>query len=279
MCSGLRIIADDGTVVVGRTLEFGENILKFKKFVNGNIRGISTPDGKLLDGMNEHGLVIFVFYFKNYAKYGCPSQTKLNIKPTEVALFLLQKAKNVKDVKAIAKTLNVIHESYPPFTETPPMHWLVTDASGKSIVLEPLGNGELTVFDNPMGIFTNAPTFPEHMQSAKKALEHLSPLSDPNAASQGTGAIGLPGDFSSASRFIRLAFFSQTIEIPRTSAGAVNTLFHVLNNFDIPKGVVASINMNTGKHVYEKTIYTVIYNIKSKEIVFKHYNDQNIQKL
>ncbi|ABU43872.1 amindase [Paramecium bursaria Chlorella virus NY2B] len=278
MCSGIRIIAKDGTVVVGRTLEFGENILKFKKFVNGNIRGISTPDGKLLDGMNEHGLVIFVFYFKNYAKYGNPSPKKNNIKPTEVALYLLQKAKNVADVEMFAKTLNVTNESYPPFTETPPMHWLVTDASGKSIVLEPLGDGNLSVFENPMGIFTNAPTFPEHMASAKKALAHLSPLSDPNAASQGTGAIGLPGDFSSASRFIRLAFFSETLETPCTAKGAENALFHVLNNFDIPKGVVASIDMKTGKHVYEKTIYTVVYNLKSKDIMFKYYADQNIQK-
>ncbi|APC25648.1 Amidase [Only Syngen Nebraska virus 5] len=279
MCSGLRVIADDGTVVVGRTLEFGENILKFRKFVNGRIRGISTPDGKLLDGINKFGLVVMVFYFKNYAKYGCPSQTKLNIKPTEVSLYLLENAKNIKEVAAIVPKLNVVHETFPPFTETPPMHWFVTDNSGKSVVLEPSDNGKISLYENKMGIMTNSPTFPEHMSSATKALEHLSPISDPNAPSQGTGALGLPGDFSSESRFIRLAFFSQTVEIPRTSAGAVNTVFHVLNNFDIPKGVVASINMNTGKHVYEKTIYTAVYNLKTKEIVFKDYNNQVIRKL
>ena len=277
MCSGIRIISENGTIVVGRTMEFGQNILKFRKFTKGNIKGISTPDGKILDGINQAGLVVFVFYFPKYAKYGGPRMDKLNVKPTDFAMMVLEKAQTIDDVIDMLPKIQIVHENYPPFVGTPPMHWLITDANGNSVVLEPTGEGEITAYENTLGIFTNSPSFPEHVKEANEILPKLSNLSNPDAISQGTGAVGLPGDFSSVSRFIRLAFFAENIVRPKNSADAINSLMHVLNNFDIPVGAVASVDPKTGKHVYETTIYTSYYNITNRSLLYKDHENKQVR--
>lgn len=277
MCSGIRIISENGTITVGRTMEFGQNILKFRKFSKGNIKGISTPDGKILDGINQAGLVVFVFYFPKFAKYGGPRMDKLNVKPTDFAMMVLEKAQTIDDVIDMLPKIQIVHENYPPFVGTPPMHWMITDASGKSVVLEPTGEGEITAYENTLGIFTNSPSFPEHVKEANEILPKLSNLSNPNAISQGTGATLLPGAFDSVSRFIRLAFFAENIVKPKNSADAINTTVHILNNFDIPIGAVASVDPKTGKHEYETTLYTSYYNITSRQILYKDYNNQQIR--
>jgi penicillin V acylase-like amidase (Ntn superfamily) len=277
MCSGIRIISENGTIVIGRTMEFGQNILKFRKFSKGNIKGISTPDGKILDGINQAGLVVFVFYFPKFAKYGGPRMDKLNVKPTDFAMMVLEKAQTIDDVIDMLPKIQIVHENYPPFVGTPPMHWMITDASGKSVVLEPTGEGEITAYENTLGIFTNSPSFPEHVKEANEILPKLSNLSNPDAISQGTGADGLPGDFSSVSRFIRLAFFAENIVKPKNSADAINSLIHVLNNFDIPVGAVASVDPKTGKHVYETTIYTSYYNITNRSLLYKDHENQQVR--
>lgn len=276
MCSGIRIITKDDQVIVARTLEFGQNILKFQKFQNDKIKGVSTPDGKLLDGLNRRGLHVMCFYFPKCASYSKPKHGVVNVKPTDLAMMILEKCASTNDVEYLIPRVNVIEEKYPPFTETPPMHWMVTDSKGNSIVLEP-ENGKLNVYKNDLGVFTNSPSFPEHIEQADRALKKVSQYSDPKAESQGTGAIGLPGDFSSVSRFIRLAFFADVIPQPKNSTEGFNTAIHVLNNFDIPLGAVATKERNTVN--YETTLYTIYYNLMTKQVLIKDFNNQNIRSL
>ncbi|AGE50738.1 amindase [Paramecium bursaria Chlorella virus CVB-1] len=278
MCSGIRFISKDGTVVVGRTMEFGQNILKFKKFKTTAIKGTSTPDNKILDGMNLSGLVVFVFYFPKCATYAPVTMTKINVKPTDLAMMILERCETCDDVEFLAPTVNMIDEIYPPFEKTPGMHWFVTDATGTSLVLEP-ANGRLNVYRNDIGVFTNSPSFPEHLDEAEKVLANVSQYSNPNADSQGSGAIGLPGDFTSKSRFARLAFFADTVVKPNNGEEAINSLIHVLNNFDIPKGAVVSRDPKTRKDNYETTIYTAYYNISKRQVLFKDYENQQIRIL
>jgi choloylglycine hydrolase len=259
MCSGIRIVAKDGTVVVGRTLEFGP-ISKFKKCVTPAIKGTSTPDNKIVDGMNRAGLVVFVFYFPDCATYApSPDFNKLNVKPMDLATMILERCKTCDDVEFLVPKLNVIHEKYPPFPSTPGIHWMVTDASGKSIVLEP-EDGSLNVYQNDLGVFANSPTFPEH-------LKHASQF----------GQTDLPGDFSSQSRFARLAFFADAVVQPKDGTEAINSLIHVLNNFDVPRGAVSSVDPQTKKMIYETTIYTVYYNITNRQVLFKDHENQQIR--
>lgn len=276
MCSGIRIITKDGKVLVGRTLEFGSNILKFKKFITNRIKGVSTSDNKLLDGINKSGLHVMCFYFPKCASYTEPKIGLINVKPTDLAMMILEQCKTCEDVEFLIPRVNIINEKYPPFPDTPPMHWMITDLTGSSIVLEP-ENGKLNVYQNDIGIFTNSPSFPEHLKQANEALKSVSQYSDPNADSQGTGAVGLPGDFSSVSRFVRLAFFQDTMVQPKCAEEGFNTMIHVLNNFDIPIGAVAS--KENGKVNYETTLYTAYYNLQDKQILFKDYKNQNIRIL
>jgi choloylglycine hydrolase len=155
---------------------------------------------------------------------------------------------------------------------------MVTDLSGRSIVLEP-ENGKLNVYDNHVGVFTNSPSFPEHLEEAEKELKKVSQYSDPSSISQGTGAMGLPGDFSSVSRFVRLTFFADTMVRPKDAVEGINTMVHILNNFDIPKGSVATMDPKTKQINYETTIYTVYYNLSTRSILLKDYENQNIRVL
>ena len=279
MCSGIRIVTKDGKVFVCRTMEFGQNILKFKKFVNNKIKGISTPDNKLLDGFNKFGLHVMCFYFPDYATYAAsPDVSKLNVKPTDLAMLLLERCNTVDEVEFLAPNLNVVNEKYPPFPMTPPMHWMVTDVSGRSIVLEP-ENGSLNVYQNDLGIFANSPTFPEHLEEAEKALRNVSKYSDPKADSQGTGSVGLPGSFDSVARFVRLAFYADSIVQPKDATDGLNTCIHVLNNFDLVKGTVVSIDPQTKKPNYETTIYTSYYCLSDRSAFFKDYMNQQIRIL
>lgn len=247
MCSGIRLITKDDQVIVARTFEFGNTISNFKKFQNNKIKGVSTPDDKLLDGLNREGLHVMCFYFPKSASYSKPKHGVINVKPTDFAMMILEKCKSTNDVEYLIPKVNVIDEKYPPFTETPPMHWMVTDRQGKSVVLEP-ENGKLNVYKNEIGVFTNSPSFPEHLEEAKKSKD-------------------LPGDFSSISRFIRLAFFADVSPQPKNSAEGFNTAMHILNNFDIPPGATN-----------ETTLYTVFYNLSTKQVLIKE-NNQTIRNL
>ncbi|AGE55908.1 amindase [Acanthocystis turfacea Chlorella virus MO0605SPH] len=278
MCSGIKIITSDGTILVGRTMEFGQNILKFKKFMSNKIKGVSTPDNKLIDGINRSGLHVMVFYYPKCASFSAPKPSFINVKPTDLAMLMLERCATCDDVEYLAPKVCVINEEYPPFTGTPGMHWMITDLTGRSLVLEP-EDGKLSVYDNHVGVFTNSPSFPEHLEEAEKALRKVSQYSDPNALSQGTGAIGLPGDYSSVSRFIRLAFFTDTLVQPKDAVEGINTMIHVLNNFDIVKGAVATMDPKTKKVNYETTIYTVYYNLTDRTVMLKDYANQNIRVL
>jgi len=278
MCSGIRIITSDGTVLVGRTMEFGSNILKFKKFTSKNINGVSTPDNKLIDGINRSGLHVMVFYFPKCASFSAPKTNLINVKPTDLSMLMLERCTTCDDVEYLATKVCVTNEAYPPFPSTPGMHWMVTDLTGRSLVLEPK-NGKLNVYDNHIGVFTNSPSFPEHLEEAEKALAKVSQYSDPDALSQGTGAVGLPGDYSSVSRFIRLAFFTDTLVQPKDAAEGINAMVHVLNNFDIVKGAVATMDPKSKKVNYETTIYTSYYDLTNRNILIKDYSNQNIRVL
>lgn len=278
MCSGIKIITSDGTILVGRTMEFGQNILKFKKFMSKNIKGVSTPDNKIIDGINKSGLHVMVFYFPKCASYSAPRANHINVKPTDLSMLILEHCTTCDDVEYLAPKICVVNENYPPFPSTPGMHWMVTDLTGRSIVLEP-ENGKLNVFVNPVGVFTNSPSFPKHLEEAEKALKKVNQYSNPNALSQGTGAIGLPGDYSSVSRFVRLAFFTDTLVQPKDATEGINTMIHVLNNFDIPAGAVATMDPKTKKVKYETTIYTSYYNLTDRSVLFKDYANQNIRVL
>ena len=160
-------------------------------------------------------------------------------------------------------------------------HFFIQDRSGKSIVVEPV-DGTLKVHDAPLGVMTNAPTYDWHMTNLNNYLSltvkdidtaKVGPVTL-SAFGSGSGLHGLPGDFTPPSRFIRAAIYSQAAA-PNAAAGdAVLAAFHILNQFDIPKGSVQNSAM--GKPVDEVTEWTSVADLKNLRWYYRTREDQSI---
>ena len=161
-------------------------------------------------------------------------------------------------------------------------HFFVQDKSGKSIVIEPV-DGTLKVHDAPLGIMTNAPTYDWHMTNLQNYINlsvkdvegaKLGPVTLP-AFGSGSGLHGIPGDFTPPSRFVRAAIYGQSAAPNDTAEDAVLSLFHILNQFDIPKGSVQSSAV--GGTVDEITEWTSVADLKNLRWYFRTFADQSIR--
>jgi choloylglycine hydrolase len=279
MCSGIRIICKDGSILLCRTLEFGMelsyNISKTK-----NIIGI-TVDNYFLDGVNIDGLCVMTFYFPGFNQYldkesiiKTANNEIIELSSLEVSNYLLENAKSVKDIKHIVTNMRVTTEKYKKLNMVMPLHWFCADKFGNCIMLECV-NGIPVAYDNKLGICTNSPTYPEHLISLQAFPEFSKYDNEKKTIPKGTGMLGLPGDFTSISRFIRLNVFQQFHNKPNNVLDGVATSFHILNNFDIVKGYV--VNKKTG--IEEYTQYTAVYDLSNFDGWFKIYGDQIIRNL
>jgi choloylglycine hydrolase len=161
-------------------------------------------------------------------------------------------------------------------------HFFIQDRSGKSIAVEPI-DGTLKVHDAPLGIMTNAPTYDWHMTNLRNYLNlsvkdveeaKLGPVAL-TAFGSGSGLHGIPGDFTPPSRFVRAAIYGQSAAPNDTADDAVLSLFHILNQFDIPKGSVLSSAI--GGTVQEITEWTSVADLKNLRWYFRTFGDQSIR--
>lgn len=272
MCSGIRIICRDGKVIVSRTMEFGA-VFNYSLYNDKNILGI-VVENLFLDGINKDGLSVMTFYFPEFDEYTSDiPEGNLSLMSLEVSGHLLKNAKNINDVEKIIKKITVNKEIYKPMGIVVPVHWFCVDKSGRSIVIESV-KGVLTAYENKLGISTNSPTYPTHLLSLETYPEFSRYNNPTKTYSEGTGMNGLPGDFSSISRFVRLNIFQQFHEQPINSTEGIGTAFHILNNFDIVKGYVENSN-----NVKEFTQYTVVYELNDFNGWFKTYENVVVRNL
>lgn len=165
---------------------------------------------------------------------------------------------------------------------TTPFHYVIYDKNGRSLVIEPI-DGKLVTYDNPIGVFTNSPSFDWHMTNLRNFI-NLTPLNAPTLKiegielapfGQGSGMVGMPGDFTPPSRFVRAAIYSITANPSDTSDEAVFQAFHILNQFDIPVGAVRAKEGNTV--YFDYTLVTSVKDPQSLKYYFKTYDDQQIR--
>ena len=162
------------------------------------------------------------------------------------------------------------------------MHFFIQDKTGKSIAVEPIG-GKLKVTDAPLGVMTNAPTYDWHMTNldnyinmSVKDIESAN-LGDVKLQAFGTGAglLGLPGDFTPPSRFVRAAIYAASATPNATAEEAVLSAFHILNQFDIPKGSVkGSVVSSTSDEITE---WTTVSDLQNLRWYFRTFVDQSIR--
>ncbi len=308
-CTGLRLTAEDGTVVHARTLEFGVDLGSDVIMVpRGYARTGTAPDGKpgmkwrtryaslgangvdlpyIFDGLNEKGLAVGTFYFPTTAGYMDfeARDASRTLAPWELGSWLLENFADVEEVKANIGKVVVPEVVLGAWGFVPPVHWVVHDATGSSIVIEYV-KGRLNVHDNPLGIMSNSPTFDWHMTNLRNYVNleitnsptlklgtvELKPLG------QGAGMLGLPGDYTPPSRFVRIAAFSQAVLPSKTGWDAVQQAFHVLNAFDIPRGVARDREKDAhGNIVADYTTWTSANDLKRKRFYFRTYDNSRIR--
>ena len=309
-CTGISLKAGDGAAIRGRTLEFGfpmqSNVLVIPA---GKEMSGTLPDGgkgltytsryavvganalgltAILDGLNDQGLSVGLFYFPGYASYTpvTSENAKRAIAPHEFGLWALANFATVDEVREAVKDLVIVPTPTPGLGSAEGAvagaHFFLQDKSGKSIAVEPVG-GTLKVHDAPLGVMTNAPTYDWHMTNLATYI-NLTPKDIDQAKvgsvtlqafGSGAGMLGLPGDFTPPSRFVRAVMFSQTAAPNATADDAVLSAFHILNQFDIPKGSVVSAAV--GEPTDEITEWTSVNDLKNLRWYFRTHKDQSIR--
>ena len=308
-CTGITLNAEDGTVVHARTMEFAIDIHSDVMMIpRGYARTGSTPDGKeglkwkakyasvglngvgmpvLFDGVNEKGLATGTFYFPTAAGYMPYTATDAGntIAQWEVGSWILENFASVDEVKANIGKIVVPAVVFGGWGFAPEAHYIVQDASGKTIVIEFVG-GKLNVHDNPLGVITNSPAFDWHMANLRNyvnfSMTNVAPVKLGSVTlqpfGQGSGMLGMPGDFTPPSRFVRAVAFSQSVFKPKTGEDAIVEAFHVLNQFDIPKGAAREHEKDEhGNILADYTIWTNAIDLKTKRLYFRTYESSQIR--
>lgn len=228
------------------------------------------------DAANEHGLGMAGLRFADNACYFPPAQGKVNVAAFEFIPWLLGHCKSVSEARELLSVVNLCNTPFSKDLPPAPLHWMLSDKY-ESIVVESTKNG-LQVYENPVGVLTNNPPFPYHMLHL---CDYMALSNEPPTAhlggsylapySRGMGAMGLPGDLSSASRFVRAAFVRQNSVSSFDEMSSVSQFFHILGAVEHIRGCV---RLEDGK--YEITAYTSCINLDRGIYYYTTYENRVI---
>lgn len=264
-CTGISLGALDGSRVVARTVEWaatpmqcgyvvtprghlhqsftpkGENGLKYKSLY-GYVGIYTEYEPFVVEGINEAGLSAGLFFFPQYGDYAPydPDHNERTLCDMQFVSWVLSQFSSVDQVVDALNNIDLVTLDH----KIGAVHWRISEPGGRMVVLEYVG-GKPCFYENGLGVLTNAPGFEWQMTNLNNYV-NLVPGSSPDNCltpsvtlkplGHGSGMLGLPGDFTPPSRFVRAAFFQTTSPVWNTGFEAVLQAFHILNNFDIPIG-------------------------------------------
>ncbi len=325
MCTGLSLTTTDGQHFFGRNLDvptsYGQSVhiiprkFNWLNVVNGETNtskyacigmGIVVDNHPLLfDAVNEKGLAGGGLNFTHFAKFNDSAvDGKTN---TSASDFLFWAISNFSDLSELRRALNNLVLTNIPFKQELPvagLHWMFTDLTGKSIVIEYMADG-MHIYDNPVGVLTNDPTFQWHLTNLRQYVTLDKATPEPKQMGDlllhpyghGLGMCGLPGDASPAARFVRTVFFRDSIVDANDELGGVTAFFNVLTGVTVIKGSEIDPDGSMNYTVYKSAMcqetgtyyYTDYYNrrinavkltnadLDGKEIInFNYLNEQDI---
>ena len=209
------------------------------------------------DAMNEKGLGMAGLNFVGNADFQEVDDTRDNVAQFEFIPWILCQCATLEEAKKLLSRMNLVGTPFSPQLPTAQLHWLIADESG-SLTVECMTDG-LHIYDNPVGVLTNNPPFDKQLFHLNDFI-HLSPKQPENtfasdlnlqAYSRGMGALGLPGDLSSASRFVRVAFTKMNSKSGDSENESVSQFFHILGSVDQQRGCCEVADSK-----YEITLYT-----------------------
>ncbi len=228
------------------------------------------------EASNEKGLSVAGLNFPGNACYHPYDTNKDNITPFEFIPWLLGQCEKVEECEALLGRMNFLDESFAPNLPLSPLHWMIADKE-RSITVECVADG-IHVYENPVGAMTNNPSFDRQLASLERYLNltnkipenrfsadlHLTPCS------HGYGAIGLPGDWSSTSRFVRICFAKENAMCGDSEGESVSQFFHLLDAVSHPRGVVLT---EQGPDI---TVYSSCCNTDKGIYYYKTYENPNL---
>lgn len=298
MCTSLTLQTKNFQHLFGRTMDFTldmnqEVIIIPRRYQWNNITGETIRAKKavvgmginfggrvmMADGVNEAGMTCATLYFPGFATYSNSIDNhKTNIAPFDFVTWSLTQFNSIEELRKSIDSIAFIDVPLPVLGITPPLHWILADKSGACIVLEPTADG-IKVYDNPLGVMTNSPEFNWHLQNLRQYIGLKSqpfvptewgdvPLS---AFGQGSGTMGLPGDFTPPSRFVRAAYGKQNIQSIENEEEGISAIFHILSNCEVPKGAVI-----TEDGILDNTIYTSAMCMESGTYYYHTYDCRQI---
>ncbi len=231
------------------------------------------------DAINETGLGMAALNFPHNAKYYDVSEHRYNIAPFELIPWVLTQCKNIAQARSLLENTQLIAKAFNEQLPLSPLHWIIADRQG-SIVLETTREG-MKIFDNKLGVLTNNPPFEHQMQnlsqymslSADEPICGFEEYITPNYYSRGLGALGLPGDNSSRSRFVRAAFFKLNSVSGENEEDSVGQFFHIM---DAVKQIRGSVRLGNR---FEITQYISCANLEKGIYYFKTYENPQIRSV
>lgn len=304
-CTGITLKIEDGSSVLARTIEWGGSDLNSRYVIvpRGYSQSSYIPGGEkqgmvftakygfvglsveqeefVAEGINEEGLSAGLFYFPGYGKYESfqPENRENSIADLQLVSWILGQCKSIEEVKEAVKTVHVI--AIDPRAST--VHWRFADLSGRQIVME-IVNEKVHFYENKLGVLTNSPGFEWQMTNLNNYV-NLYPGTAPvqnmgdiqlSSFGAGSGFLGIPGDVTPPSRFVRAAFYQMTAPVKSTADQTVRQCFQILNNFDIPVG----IEFAEGKipaDIPSATQWTSVSDIKNRCIYYRTMYNSTIR--
>lgn len=229
------------------------------------------------DGMNEKGLCMAGLNFVKSAVYREPVNDKINVAQYELIPLILGKCTDVTEARELIRNINITNDCYRPDLPCAKLHWIIADEK-ETIVVESVESG-IKIYDDPAQVLTNEPSFDRQMFNLNNYMA-LSPKNPENnfsgslplyAYSRGMGALGLPGDLSSMSRFVRAAYVCANSISGSSENESISQFFHILGSVDQQRGCC---EVAEGK--YEITIYTSCCNARRGIYYYTTYENHCI---
>lgn len=228
------------------------------------------------DACNEKGLAIAGLNFEGNAVYQEFKEDMVNITPFELIPYILGTCASVSEARRALGEISLVNINFADELPLSPLHWMMSDEN-EAIVVEPMEDG-LKIYDNPVGVLTNNPPFDKQLfyLNSYRGLSNRNPENtfgvDLDEYSRGMGAIGLPGDLSSASRFAKVAFTRANSYSGNDEASSVSQFFHILGSVEQQNGCT----FISDPDLYEYTIYTSCYSTNMGVLYYRTYNNSQI---
>ena len=306
-CTGITLHARDGSTISARTIDWAnaETNNIYTVVPRGHESKSFLPDGSqnglqftakygyvglgperpefVVDGTNEMGLNAELFYFPDYGEYQPYEETLRNmtLADLQVVSWILANFASIDELKNNINNVRIV--GIEPTSST--THWRITEPNGRVVVMEII-NGMPTFHEDNIGAIANSPNFDWQKINLNNYVNLAPGSAGPTklgpdtlkSFSGGTGMLGLPGDFSSASRFVRAAFLSNWVIQQPDAQNTVQQAFHILNNFDVPLG----LDFAPGKaktNMPSATQWTIASDLKNKVIYYHTMFNRTIRKI